>query len=842
MAIQQIEISNTQGTKGIEKEISKGAKKMVLDTLQINQYTKPVESTVRELASNAVDAQLEKRIAKEILSGEAQVEDYFISRTGEKYEDSNWKPDYYDLTWLSDDDNVYLNYYEGSGGGFCDTFEVIDHGVGVGESRLYGYFQLGYSTKRNSASALGAWGFGNKVALSTRCKYYTVETAYNGKLFKFNCYAYKIDSLVPKFDLETEEENNFVEWDNGAKIYYQATDSKNYTKINVPVKRHNRRSFEDAVSSQLLYFENILFKTIEEDGYERPHEFRASLAYESDNIIISDSYHYGKPHVLVCKPDSNIGVCYGVIDFKELELEDIYANVAIKCPIRSVIEDEATGEDIVLNEGVEVTSSRESIVWSDHTKNFILKKIQDVRDEAEELVKEELKLDDFPTWVNTCVSLITNAESTSVIGRIGKFVSLNSLKPAFPGNKKLRYSTFEKFFKGLNVRLVSYNGKKINREDCLSWYTYINRPIYVGTISAVNNRDYYITQAQEKGSFILITPDNKTPDITGLELERYREHQELLWSVLEDSYINYDEIEVSEDYKKSYERLEQHDILNRTLTPEEWRVQNQMITIRSYDSTRKSYDYTYNEYSLSLQNHEERLADLVNYSGNLYYGFTEDKEKLRFASKILKNEYNFHLYNDECVILIAKKYEKYFKHHKYIDEFFETVEDGVLTAHSRMIHGYTIYKLQKEDHEMCQRVIRHKQCWYFMDRSAQAAKDLFENYYRSCPNYLNGNIKVDIFEHYNKLVEIQDAFESGDEDMIAEVQKQYNLPEEVKDCKIYDVMQTQVAYDINDIYTQYLHMLDCDLNIDDRTSEVSEYFKFKNYIDYKNDDYIKQDK
>ena len=61
------------GNTGIAKRINKGAEKMVFDILQSTQYSMPIQSTVRELVTNACDSQREKEIAIEILSGKKKV-------------------------------------------------------------------------------------------------------------------------------------------------------------------------------------------------------------------------------------------------------------------------------------------------------------------------------------------------------------------------------------------------------------------------------------------------------------------------------------------------------------------------------------------------------------------------------------------------------------------------------------------------------------------------------------------------------------------------------------------------------------------------------------------------
>lgn len=154
---------------GQSKELDEGAVDMILDNLQISQYVYPVKSTIRELGSNAVDSIREKNTAIEILTGKAKVEDYYyvpgknkemdeaIKANPGVYKDSVFDPLYYDLDFLSDNDRVEITYQQ-NGNKAKDTLTVRDHGVGLGDYRLYGYLKIGYSTKRLSKKPLGKWG------------------------------------------------------------------------------------------------------------------------------------------------------------------------------------------------------------------------------------------------------------------------------------------------------------------------------------------------------------------------------------------------------------------------------------------------------------------------------------------------------------------------------------------------------------------------------------------------------------------------------------------------------------------------------------------------------------
>ena len=150
MSIKTID-KQIKGSEGLAKKINKGAERMVFDILQSTQYSTPIPSTIRELATNACDSQREKEIAIEILEGRAKPEDYYITRNGAQYEDSNFDESYYDLEYLSRHlKHIDIVYQEGEGTGYCDTVSITDYGVGIGARRLEGVLELGYSTKRNT--------------------------------------------------------------------------------------------------------------------------------------------------------------------------------------------------------------------------------------------------------------------------------------------------------------------------------------------------------------------------------------------------------------------------------------------------------------------------------------------------------------------------------------------------------------------------------------------------------------------------------------------------------------------------------------------------------------------
>ena len=64
------------------------------------------------------------------------------------------------------------------------------------------------------------------------------------------------------------------------------------------------------------------------------------------------------------------------------------------------------GNEIVINEGVDVVPSREAVRWTSATRNFLKKQFEQAQEEATALVEKELSETDFIKWLKACKNLI----------------------------------------------------------------------------------------------------------------------------------------------------------------------------------------------------------------------------------------------------------------------------------------------------------------------------------------------------------------------------------------------------------------------------------------------------
>ena len=832
MAIQLIEKEDAQGSKGIERGINAAATGMIMDIVQEQQYQKPIESTVRELVSNSVDSQGEKERAIEILSGKATSDKYFIQRSGELYADSNWDPDYYSIDHLdTEHNNVELVYREGTGGGRCDTFLVRDYGVGIGGKRLEGCLSVGFSTKRNRKDALGSFGIGAKVGLATGADYYTITTVYNGVKYVVRVYRRKINSMIGKLNLATEGMNVPYTFSNGEVIYGEATTERNYTEVSVPVLRHHKDSYIRGVETQLLYFKNVKFFIEGEDGSSYEHHFKADTLHNSSNLIISTNSPYSKPHVVIIKGGDNVetqtGVCYGSIDFREMELEELSGDIGVKCPIRQVYTNDE-GDEVVINEGIDVTPSRESVRWTQATRDYLTKQFEKAQEEATGLIEKELKQTDFLLWIKACKSISHfSHRSNSVIGRLSKIVELNTLKPSF-GTTKIKFEGAAGLFDGFktitNTKFLDKDKKyRVKRDTSLGWASIKTDALYFKTTTATRHKDCYISD-RHNGVFTSITPMEDS------EFETLAEHlittKKLMFSkkkawiaskvekrdklikLLKASskFQDYDQIDVPEDYKDNLSKIEEGADVDDTgqavvrISDAARRKLEEKVVYSTFVDRYMSYNSDEGE-TYQRSKREDKFENIKNYKGKLFYGSTKDMSKLQFACHLLDHDMvkegmrDSEKFDNEQyrILLVAANNFKHFKpYHSHIDDFFGKV-DLIKDEKDQVVGSQIVMDNAVIQWNTTRQMSQYMGELSFMKNFSTFDEDVSNDYIETS-NYVrrfNSNLspyytgRLGMVEHYDDFVKFLDGLEkvqtsvmNGEEDEdLATTVKSLDLPE-----------------------------------------------------------------
>lgn len=718
MAVHTVEISEM--TSGFSKGIEASAMGLIMDNLQKYQYQYPVKSTVREIVSNGIDSIADRNAAVDILNG-APLDKYFVEDKDDPlFQHSKFDPNYYDRSWLSTDNLVYIDYHEGKNQEY-DKVVITDHGTGLGGRRLQGYFQLGYSTKRLSKMPLGKFGIGAKSALSV-AKFYTVESRYNGKLFRFNIYSSDVDSIIPRYDLVNEKENAhelFGEGPNAHVVYYEDTTEKNGVTVMIEAKKHHQAQYIDAVKTQLLYFDNIVFRIHRTNGTVETVSHKASVIYEDDNIILSDNKIWSRPHLLLNR------VNYGYINWDELEMEGKYGNIGIK----------------VRPEDVEVNPSRESVIWSEETKAMVLKRFNDVVNIATSFIEKELKEQDFVKWLRTCYQILAscwNSPDDSIVQRLSRIVDLSQIEPRFTGDKTLQFNQY--LFVAFNVRLFSFlhskkaNNKvlKVEREKIYGLQSYNHLPIVLMDSAVSVRKDKYLLKHVYTSGFVGITVpewiDEKFGDnvvitrglvhdllklkeddeVTPYHKEAIRNASSLYyWLSKSDETIHYSDVDVPDSFTSSDEDEETEEdeeksaVVNHKIQSDVRRkLEGKTIVSEPYYQYHQFYRKNLNENSVfhTWVRTEIPIARINDWDNEeIFYGNEADAEVLSLAAFITRVPTSEPRNNSQVVpdkhpirlIKVAQSTNRLFSDFKHIQEFFISVKKTSITMSNALVKWNT---------------------------------------------------------------------------------------------------------------------------------------------------------
>lgn len=807
-----------ESNTGYAKTIDAASMHMALDVLQKYQYQYPQKSTVRELAANAVDSIKERDIAKLILTGEAKEEDYYIRRDNAEFKDSNFNAAYFDLDWLSDKKEVEIIYEEGDGIVKKDKLRVVDYGVGLGSNRLELYFKLNASTKRNSKTAIGKWGLGNKTPLSTGIDSFRMTSYYNGKRYSFDIYSHKIDSVTDKFNAAGEI-NPTEQFSNGYTFYYEVTTEKNHTEISFETKKHHRSQYTEAVRQQLLYFDNIVYTVVQESGYKNQIATKANVIYEDDDIILSDNNQYSKPHSVIGN------VSYGYIQFLELELEDKQGNIGIK-----------------LNaEDVDISPSRENILWTDKTRKSVTDKFAKVVEIASKEVEKQLTENDFVKWLEKCSRVMSHNDSYSILGRLSRVIDKGAIKPTYAPDKTIKYKSPRELLYGVSLREVYIQqnyGRNVKitmvRDDLASWNSLQNYKIYYTKSTANNLKDRYITHTQS-GRFILLQiPEMRDETafkegavalaLTSLSSIISIEDQ---WKEYKDKYdaqakvinliiasvesIDYDALVVPDDFKTKLEESEKVEedgtvtgIPVPELTPTEKRKLDERTVLyypekSSYDrNTNKvmpqgptsTFNQTYNTRHIWIK-HEPKISEVLAWEGTIVYAFGDEDELLLTAAWIIEQQTGSGFFTDSVkLVRVSKSIKKYFKGHTHITEFFKQVNGTELNMNNLFVNWYT-----------GKRIADGLAGFEFLNNFSMFNQEMFDKYhelktystghYKSlAPEYHRGNMLGCTKEAFDAILQYADSMAEA---QIKDLQTEYTSVTAIDMAK-YDLLQEVIEY------------------------------------------------
>jgi hypothetical protein len=236
-------------------KINEESAKMVIDSL-INLYSDPEGSVVRELVSNAVDANRERDLK---IKGELPLD------TDDVLENFAKDKPYVEVTNMKG--NTLL--------GVDHCIVIRDWGNGLSPDRVKKVFTVfGSSTKRVTDNLIGGFGIGAKSAFAYTDTFY-VRAVHNKVARLYMLYN---GNDLPGMDLVSETE----------------VDEPNNTTITIPLnKASDIKTFEEKINNQLKFFTNVVYK-----GFDNVTPYTPKIAYEDEDIILPESLEYREAHKL----------------------------------------------------------------------------------------------------------------------------------------------------------------------------------------------------------------------------------------------------------------------------------------------------------------------------------------------------------------------------------------------------------------------------------------------------------------------------------------------------------------------------------------------------------------
>ena len=776
-----------------------------------------------------MDAIKERDAVREILEGTKKEEDYFIRRNEAIYKDSNFDPSYYDLSWFSREKNAVITYVSKETTAGQDYISIKDHGVGLGGKRLEGYMKLGYSTKRNSKLVIGKYGLGAKAPLSTQVNSYRLITAHNGRKFIFDIYSHKVDSAIPKFNLELKKENKSYTFANDYVAYYEDTLEKNYVEVIINTKKHHKQQYISAAKSQLLYLKGIKFY-VDEDSYLQEIDITSEIMYEDDKIILANNHQYSKPHIVID------GVSYGYIDFQELELEYKNGNVGIK----------------VAPEEVSVNPSRETVVWNEQTRATIVARFKEVVGIASTFVEAELDEPDFLKWIQKCTRILANTDRNSTLGRLSSLVDKGSITPAFQGDKTIKYKTMEKFFHTFKIRQITkkYDSTKrvdrVQRIEAVSWSDVNFEDFYIQSERTSHHKDLYLwhlandsDRSYSRKTTLVLEPIALGDD-TKLDAKKkaaYYAYQNKILKLMK-KVPKYEDVAIPEDWKEKLENMVDAEDKGKAydaprLSKAELRALNEETVykepeVKGYWSSKISF--VIKEWKISYV----KSLDADTSVDKLYYGFHADRELLEFLAEYARGT----KYKDRVkIISIAKENEKHYKGLKksvYIRDVFNKIDlfEKTITVDEILI-SYNTARLLSD----CLKQLAFMKGFEGVDPDTfETYKEVTEYYRFHSTDVSNGSVRTSINEYLDKLVEFQlfvKEVEGNKKLVAAKSQELFGSKEFVNstviDEEIYDKYNSLLTYaePVQVLLNAVKPLVDGETLSEDLEREVKEYINHK---------------
>jgi hypothetical protein len=228
-----------------------------------------------------------------------------------------------------------------------DKLVIQDFGTGMSpEFMRDGYTKIGESTKTENANAIGYYGLG-RVSVLSNSNSYNVITCFEGVEYNW---------------LVWREENIHID------LLSSACSDNRGTRVEFNIK--NPKKWFDTAKNTLEFFDGVIIH------YEVNGE---KTEYVTKPVVVEKGNKYGVRDEKI-NQTNKLGIILGKvkypIDFEALEIPVIKSEASIFLPLDS---------------GLKPVPSRESIIYSEKTKEYLRVKIKEFQDYCEAEINEKLE-------------------------------------------------------------------------------------------------------------------------------------------------------------------------------------------------------------------------------------------------------------------------------------------------------------------------------------------------------------------------------------------------------------------------------------------------------------------
>lgn len=557
-------------------------------------YSRPIDSIVREITSNCFDSHQEARI----LQG-ASIERVLELGYGEDAE----RVHAYFASWQERPVEVEMQR-ENRLTGTDAAIIFRDFGVGLSPERVRKiYAFLAASTKRFTNEMIGGFGIGSKSPLGYRDEFFVVTRWFGEK------YYYLVRKGPRGLELDF--------------FGSESTDEVNGTEVVVGIKEGDWNSFQKAVQEQLAYFPAIRFIGC----YVEP-----GTVYRGEHFVYRTNSPFTEMHLAIEGVYYPLdwraaGVKYNPIGYGSYNDRNYGVPIGLRFSLDEI--------------GSAIMEKRENIQYTPEVKALIQEKLRLARAEIQRIHDE--KWSGVRTMKDYVEALMTHQNQHSlqiaedvVLPRVNELIKVEPRFPKYhalpklPKDPFLHWSIHREVREGRNDKQSRYTGSTLDalRKDVL---------IYIAPEGSMDFKKSGFIYWTTKRDFATIKrkPNEVRTFREAFGVSPYRDtYDKLIAQFLEEAseyllsrYEHYDDVVVTEEYEAVLKAERDREAEERV---KEKRRKAERVTLRKVEvqDNQNRADW------LTFTMDEWNIGKIEAYRGLVVYGHQDDAEKMKLIAPI----------------------------------------------------------------------------------------------------------------------------------------------------------------------------------------------------------------